>query len=123
MKRRLEIARGLLHHPEILFLDEPTLGLDPQTRQHIWQYIMNLNKSEALTIFFSTHYLDEVEKIADKVAIIDQGKIIDIGTVKEIKERNQTLTLEEAFIKLTGKNMRQEEGDNLAVVKQYLRKR
>jgi ABC-2 type transport system ATP-binding protein len=122
MKRRLEIARGLLHHPKILFLDEPTLGLDPQTRQHIWEYIMNLNKSEGLTVFFSTHYLDEVEKIANRVAIIDQGKIIDIGTVEQIKERNQALTLEEAFISLTGKNMRQERGDSLSTIRQYIRK-
>src|SRR5581483_384053 len=71
MKRRLEIARGLLHHPKVLFLDEPTLGLDPQTRNHIWNYIKNLNQKEGMTIFFTTHYLGEAEAIAQRIAIID----------------------------------------------------
>ncbi|MFP4514505.1 MAG: ABC transporter ATP-binding protein [Parcubacteria group bacterium] len=123
MKRRLEIARGLLHHPKILFLDEPTLGLDPQTRQHIWSYISKLNKRENITIFFSTHYMDEVEKIADRVAIIDNGKIVSQGTVAEILEKKQSANLEEAFINLTGKNIREERGDNLDVIKQYIRKK
>lgn len=123
MKRRLEIARGLLHHPKILFLDEPTLGLDPQTRQHIWQYIMNLNKQENLTIFFSTHYLDEVEKIADKVAIIDKGKIIEQGSVKEIKTRQNSQSLEEAFIKLTGNDLKNDEkSETFSRFRQTLRK-
>jgi ABC-2 type transport system ATP-binding protein len=123
MKRRLEIARGLLHHPKILFLDEPTLGLDPQTRRHIWSYISKLNKRENITIFFSTHYMDEVEKIADRVAIIDNGKIVSQGTVTEILEKQQSTNLEEAFIKLTGKTIREESADNLDVIKQYIRKR
>ena len=76
MKRRLEIARGLLHHPKIFFLDEPTLGLDPQTRNHIWSYIKKLNKDEGITVFFTTHYMDEAAKAANQVAIIDHGKII-----------------------------------------------
>src|SRR5258708_26035416 len=71
MKRRLEIARGLLHHPKILFLDEPTIGLDPQTRNHMWTYIKNVNKEEGMTVFFTTHYMDEAEKNADRVVIID----------------------------------------------------
>jgi ABC-2 type transport system ATP-binding protein len=123
MKRRLEIARGLLHHPKILFLDEPTLGLDPQTRRHIWSYISKLNKKENITIFFSTHYMDEVEKIADRVAIIDNGKIVSQGTVAEILEKQESNNLEEAFINLTGKNIREESGDNLAVIKQHIRKK
>ncbi|HKK54406.1 MAG TPA: ATP-binding cassette domain-containing protein [Patescibacteria group bacterium] len=123
MKRRLEIARGLLHHPNILFLDEPTLGLDPQTRRHIWSYISKLNKRENITIFFSTHYMDEVEKIADKVAIIDNGKIVSQGTVAEILEKQQRANLEEAFISLTGKNIKEESADNLDVIKQYIRKK
>jgi ABC-2 type transport system ATP-binding protein len=76
MKRRLEIARGLLHHPKILFLDEPTIGLDPQTRNHLWSYLQKVNKDEEMTIFFTTHYMEEVEKIATRVAIIDHGKIV-----------------------------------------------
>ena len=75
MKRRLEIARGLLHHPKIIFLDEPTLGLDPQTRNHMWNYIKELNKNEGTTVFFTTHYMEEADRIAQRIAIIDHGKI------------------------------------------------
>ena len=84
MKRRLEIARGLLHHPRVLFLDEPTLGLDPQTRNHIWEYILEMRKSEGTTIFLTTHYMDEAEK-ADRIAIIDHGKLIAIDTPDALK--------------------------------------
>jgi ABC-2 type transport system ATP-binding protein len=108
MKRRLEIARGLLHHPKILFLDEPTLGLDPQTRSHIWNYIKNLNKEEGVTVFFTTHYMDEAEKNASKIGIIDYGKIIAQGTSEELKVKTQTDTLEEAFLTLTGHGIRDE---------------
>lgn len=113
MKRRLEIARGLLHHPKILFLDEPTLGLDPQTRNHMWNYIHNINKKEDMTVFFTTHYMEEAEKIADKIAIIDHGKIITIGNVDELKTQTKTTTLEEAFLKLTGKTIRDEDASGL----------
>ena len=110
MKRRLEIARGLIHHPKILFLDEPTIGLDPQTRNHIWDYLEELNRLEGLTIFFTTHYMDEAEKIAQKIAIIDHGKIIARGTASELKNATGKSNLEEAFIVLTGKNIRDESG-------------
>ena len=76
MKRRLEIARGLLHKPEILFLDEPTQGLDPQTRNKIWEYLQNLNKETQITVFFTTHYMEEAEQVAQRIAIMDHGKII-----------------------------------------------
>lgn len=108
MKRRLEIARGLIHLPEILFLDEPTLGLDPQTRNHIWEYIGNLNKENQLTVFLTTHYMEEAEKMADRIAIIDHGEIIIIGTVDEIKAQTKTNSLEEAFLNLTGRDIREE---------------
>lgn len=85
MIRRLEIARSLLHHPEILFLDEPTLGLDPQTRVHVWDYIMQIKKEKNMTILLTTHYMDEAEKLCDHVAIIDHGKIIAEGTPNELK--------------------------------------
>src|SRR3989338_8939632 len=111
MKRRLEIARGLLHNPKVLFLDEPTIGLDPQTRNHIWEYINNLNKQENVTIFFTTHHMEEVERIAKMVAIIDHGKIIIRGTIKEIIKKAKTKNLEDAFISLTGDNIREEKGD------------
>lgn len=118
MKRRLEIARGLLHVPKILFLDEPTVGLDPQTRKHIWNYILEINKKEKVTIFFTTHYMDEVEKVADKIAIIDKGKIIKKGKILDFKKQTKSKTLEEAFIKITGYNIREEESSSLDQLRQ-----
>ncbi len=109
MKRRLEIARGLLHHPKILFLDEPTLGLDPQTRNHMWNYIKDVNEKEGMTVFFTTHYMEEAERIAERIAIIDHGKIIATGTASELKSTSHTTSLEEAFLSFTGKTIREEE--------------
>jgi ABC-2 type transport system ATP-binding protein len=85
MKRRLEIARGLLHYPKVLFLDEPTTGLDPQTRYHIWEFIASLQKKEPITIFLTTHYMEEAE-ICNRIAVIDKGKIIALGTPAELKK-------------------------------------
>jgi len=85
MKRRLEIARGLLHRPRVLFLDEPTLGLDPQTRHRIWDYIHDLRRRENLTIFMTTHYMDEAEN-CDRVAIIDYGQIVVMDTLETLKD-------------------------------------
>ena len=113
MKRRLEIARGLLHHPCILFLDEPTLGLDPQTRNLIWNYIKGLNKSEGVTVFFTTHYMEEAERVAQRIAIIDHGRIIIQGTPDELKNETKSTSLEDAFIALTGRNIRVEESSSL----------
>ena len=86
MRRRLEIARGFVHHPRILFLDEPTLGLDVQTRRAIWSYIMKLNKKEGITIFLTTHYLEEADKLSDRVAIIDRGKILAVDSPRKLKD-------------------------------------
>ena len=86
MRRRLEIARGLLHHPTVLFLDEPTLGLDPQTRNHLWTYIATLAKEKGITIILTTHYMDEADRLCNRVAIIDHGKIIAIDTPKNLKD-------------------------------------
>jgi ABC-2 type transport system ATP-binding protein len=108
MRRRLEIARGLMHHPKILFLDEPTLGLDTQTRNLLWDYVKKLSDSEGMTIFFTTHYLDEAEAVAGRIAIIDHGKIIATGTSKQLAKQTGTKTLEEAYLELTGKNVRDE---------------
>jgi ABC-2 type transport system ATP-binding protein len=113
MKRRLEIARGLLHHPKILFLDEPTIGLDPQTRKLIWDYILELNKKENVTVFFTTQYIEEADRVAERIAIIDNGRIIAEGSPKQLKLKAKTRHLEDAFIKFTGKNIRYEEADSL----------
>ncbi|WP_017185943.1 daunorubicin resistance protein DrrA family ABC transporter ATP-binding protein [Alkalibacillus haloalkaliphilus] len=86
MKRRLEIARGLLHYPKVLFLDEPTVGLDPNTRAHLWKYILKLKEQEGITMFLTTHYLDEAE-ISDRVAIMDQGEIIAIDSPTALKDQ------------------------------------
>ena len=108
MRRRLEIARGLMHHPKILFLDEPTLGLDTQTRNLLWDYVKKLSETKGMTIFFTTHYLDEAEAVADRIAIIDHGKIIATGTVKELTKQTKTKSLEDAYLELTGKTVRDE---------------
>ena len=108
MKRRLEIARGLIHHPKILFLDEPTIGLDPQTRNYLWKYVQELNQKEGITVFLTTHYMEEAEKVAQRIAIIDHGKIITMGTSEELKKETKTETLEDAFLALTGKQIREE---------------
>jgi ABC-2 type transport system ATP-binding protein len=85
MRRRLEIARGLMHYPKVLILDEPTLGLDVQTRRAIWDYILNLNKNEGITIFLTTHYMEEAEYLSDRIAIIDHGKIIVTDTPSNLR--------------------------------------
>jgi ABC-2 type transport system ATP-binding protein len=85
MRRRLEIARGLMHRPKVLFLDEPTLGLDPQTRRKVWDYINNIRKSDRMTIILTTHYMEEADALCDRIAIIDYGKIIALDTPKNLK--------------------------------------
>ncbi|NMC60390.1 MAG: ATP-binding cassette domain-containing protein [Candidatus Methanofastidiosa archaeon] len=117
MKRRIEIARGLLHSPTILFLDEPTLGLDVQTRAFLWNYIKKINKEEGITIFFTTHNMEEVENIATKIAIIDKGRILIQGTSKEIEKATKTKTLENAFLTLTGYDIREQPPDNTNIMK------
>jgi ABC-2 type transport system ATP-binding protein len=112
MRRRLEIARGLLHTPRIIFLDEPTLGLDPQTRNHMWSYLQALNKSDRTTVFFTTHYMEEAERVAERIAVIDHGEIIASGTAAALREATGTASLEEAFLALTGKTIREEEGSS-----------
>ena len=86
MRRRLELARGLMHHPKVLFLDEPTLGLDPQSREHLWHYIEKMARDERMTIIITTHYMEEVERLCTRIAIIDSGKIVVLGTPDELKK-------------------------------------
>ena len=93
MKRRAEIARGLVHFPKILFLDEPTTGLDPQTRANVWDYILKLQKQKDITIFLTTHYMDEAE-ICDKVAIIDKGRIVAHDTPNNLKKQYTSTRME-----------------------------
>jgi ABC-2 type transport system ATP-binding protein len=111
MKRRLEIARGLLHHPRVLFLDEPTIGLDPQTRFLIWEHVKRLRETEGVTVFLTTHYLDEAERVADRVAVIDRGQIVASGTVAELLAQTKSANLEEAYLNLTGRRVRESEAD------------
>jgi len=87
MKRRLQIARALLHNPKILFLDEPTVGLDPQTRRRLWEIIQGLNQ-QGMTMLLTTHYMDEVEYLCDRIGILDQGKLIEIGTLDQLRQRH-----------------------------------
>jgi ABC-2 type transport system ATP-binding protein len=121
MKRRLEIARGFLHTPKILFLDEPTLGLDPQSRNQLWTHVKQLNESEGVTVFLTTHYMDEAERVAHRIAIIDHGKIVSVGTAQELKDRTGAESLEGAFLKLTGSTIRDERADSADQMRQMVR--
>jgi ABC-2 type transport system ATP-binding protein len=125
MKRRLEIARALQHRPRILFLDEPTSGLDPQTRNQIWDFIRGLSRDETVTVFFSTHYMEEAERVADEIVVIDHGKIIARGTAEALKRETRGRTLEDAFIALTGRSIRADEaapGDRMRMMRRVWRR-
>jgi ABC-2 type transport system ATP-binding protein len=121
MRRRLEIARGFLHTPKILFLDEPTLGLDPQSRNHLWTQVKALNESERLTVFLTTHYMDEAERVAQRIAIIDHGAIVALGTPAELLQQTGTEKLEDAFLKLTGSAIREERAGASDQMRQFVR--
>jgi ABC-2 type transport system ATP-binding protein len=121
MKRRLEIARGLLHTPKILFLDEPTLGLDPQSRNQLWTHVKGLNESEGVTVFLTTHYMDEAERVAHRIAIIDHGRIVAQGTAQELKAQTGTDSLEGAFLALTGSTIRDERADAADQMRQMVK--
>ena len=121
MRRRLEIARGLLHTPKVLFLDEPTLGLDPQSRNQMWTHVKSLNESDNVTVFLTTHYMDEADRVANRIAVIDHGPVVAIGSSRELRERTQTGTLEDAFLALTGTTIRDESADSADAMRQIAR--
>jgi ABC-2 type transport system ATP-binding protein len=121
MKRRLEIARGLLHTPKILFLDEPTLGLDPQTRNQLWTHVKKLNTEERVTVFLTTHYMEEAERVAQRIAIIDHGRIVAQGSPQELKQQTSAETLEQAFLALTGTSIRNEDASSVDQLRNFAR--
>ncbi len=121
MKRRLEIARGLLHTPKILFLDEPTLGLDPQSRNQLWTHVRHLNETEGVTVFLTTHYMDEAERVAQRLAIIDHGRVVAQGTPAELRQQTGTESLEAAFLALTGTTIRDERADAADQMRQMVK--
>jgi ABC-2 type transport system ATP-binding protein len=122
MKRRLEIARSFLHTPKIIFLDEPTLGLDPQTRNHLWTHVQQINRDERVTVFLTTHYMEEAERVAHRIAIIDHGKIIAQGTPQELKDQTDSDTLEMAFLAFTGSRMREEDASGPTLIRNATRR-
>jgi ABC-2 type transport system ATP-binding protein len=107
MKRRLSLIMALIHDPQIIFLDEPTIGMDPQSRRAVWDFMVELKK-ESKTIFLTTHYMEEAEVLCDRVGIIDRGKLIALDSPKELISKNDVRNLEEVFIKLTGRRIREE---------------
>jgi ABC-2 type transport system ATP-binding protein len=121
MRRRLEIARGLLHTPKVLFLDEPTLGLDPQSRNQLWTHVKQLNADEGVTVFLTTHYMDEAEKTAQRVAIIDHGRTVAQGTVAELKAQTGADSLEGAYLRLTGTTIRDEAATGADAMRQMMK--
>ena len=121
MKRRLEIARGFLHTPKILFLDEPTLGLDPQSRNQLWTHVKRVNEAERVTVFLTTHYMDEADRVAHRIAILDHGKIVAQGTPEELKEQTKSDSLEQAFLALTGSSIRDEAAGSVDQMRQFVK--
>ncbi|HPO28768.1 MAG TPA: ATP-binding cassette domain-containing protein [Caldisericia bacterium] len=110
MVRKLEIAQALLHNPEILLLDEPTVGLDPVSRRSVWYVLLTLQKQYETTILLTTHYMEEAEALCERIAIMDHGKIVTIGTPQEIMKQTGAKSLENAFIVITGHSV--DEGGN-----------
>ena len=121
MKRRLEIARGFLHTPKILFLDEPTLGLDPQTRNQLWTHVKKLNETQQTTVFLTTHYMDEADRVTHRIAIIDHGGIVAQGTSQQLKQQTNSESLEQAFLALTGASIRDESATSADQMRQVAR--
>ena len=110
---------GLWQRPsKLLFLDEPTLGLDPQSRNQMWTQVKKLNETEHTTVFLTTHYMDEADRVADRIAVIDHGRIVAIGSSQQLKEQTRTDSLESAFLALTGTTIREEEATSKDLARQ-----
>ncbi len=108
-----------LAHAQDLFLDEPTLGLDPQTRNQLWTHVKHLNQTEGVTVFLTTHYMDEADRVAQRIAIIDHGKIVAEGSPQELKQQTSRDSLEEAFLALTGSTIRDEAATSADQMRQF----
>jgi ABC-2 type transport system ATP-binding protein len=121
MKRRLEIARAFVHTPKILFLDEPTLGLDPQGRNQLWSQVRSMNETERTTVFLTTHYLDEAARVAQRIAIIDNGALVAQGSLPDLLQQTHTDNLEAAFLVLTGSALRDEAAGSADPMRQVAR--
>src|SRR5262249_30928870 len=111
----------LLHTPKILFLDEPTLGLDPQSRNQLWTHVKHLNQTESVTVFLTTHYMDEADRVAHRIAVIDHGGIVAQGTPQELKEQTGADSLEQAFLNLTGSSIRDERATSADQMRQVVK--
>lgn len=107
MMRRINLAMALVHDPEIAFLDEPTAGMDPQSRRAVWDFIRELKKQNR-TVLLTTHYMEEAEELCDRIGIIDNGKLISLGTPQQLKKQFNARNLEEVFLQLTGRRIREE---------------
>jgi ABC-2 type transport system ATP-binding protein len=107
MMRRINLAMALVHDPEIAFLDEPTVGMDPQSRRAVWDFIRELRKQNK-TVLLTTHYMEEAEELCDRIGIIDNGKLISLGTPQQLKRQFNAKNLEEVFLQLTGRRIREE---------------
>jgi ABC-2 type transport system ATP-binding protein len=108
-----------------LFLDEPTLGLDPQSRNQLWTHVKHLNETESVTVFLTTHYMDEADRVARRIAVIDHGRVVAMGTSQELKQQTGTESLEAAFLALTGTSIRDESAgasDQLRQIAKMLRR-
>ena len=105
--RRISLAMALVHDPEIAFLDEPTVGMDPQSRRAVWDFIRELKKQNK-TVLLTTHYMEEAEELCDRIGIIDNGKLISLGTPQQLKRQFNVKNLEEVFLQLTGRRIREE---------------
>ena len=110
-RMRCEVVASLLHAPRLLFLDEPTLGLDPQSRNQLCTHVKHLNETEGVTVFLTTHYMDEAERTAHRIAVIDHGHIVAQGTAAALKQQTNADSLEGAFLALTGSTIRDERAD------------